>query len=314
MFCRNISRRKFIVEAVKAAGALAAGMLFPGGYSQAKEKMNSTVAVARGKSPREITRRAVELLGGMRRFVSRGDVVLVKPNIGWDRLPEQAANTHPEVVVALVEMALEAGAKKVKVFDRTCNEPRRCYINSGIQPALERFKKDHGLGSEVEIFHTERRKFVRVSIKGAEVLKKWPIYRDALEVDRVINAPVAKHHTLARYTLSLKNMMGVMGGNRGQIHWELSKALSDLNGFVRTDLAIVDATRVLLRNGPSGGNLADVEEKDMVIASGNLVAADSTALRALFGVEPDEVPHVKYAGLRGLGPTDRRFIRIVENP
>ncbi|RMG57589.1 MAG: DUF362 domain-containing protein [Deltaproteobacteria bacterium] len=311
MRCLRLTRREFLEKSARTLLALAGGRLIsrPGSGAYAGEVV--PVSLVTGEDIGTSVRKAVALLGGMENFVSRGDVVLVKPNIGWDRKPEQAANTHPEVVVALVELALESGAKRVKVFDRTCNEPRRCYINSGILPAVEKFKKERGLGREVEIYHTERRKFVTVRIKDAEVLKKWPLYRDALEVDKIIDVPVAKHHTLAGYTLGLKNMMGIMGGNRGQVHWELSKALADLNAYLTPSLTVVDGTRILLRNGPSGGNLADVAVKNTVVASPNPVSADAVAVRTLFGADPASVPHIAYAAERGLGPLGGEAVRVV---
>jgi uncharacterized protein (DUF362 family) len=106
----------------------------------------------------------------------------------------------------------------------------------------------------VKIYHVKKRDFVKVKIQNAQVLKQWPLYRDAMEVDKIVNVPVAKHHSLADYTLSLKNMMGIMGGNRSRIHWGLPGALADLNGFLKTNLAVIDGTKILLRNGPSGGN------------------------------------------------------------
>jgi uncharacterized protein (DUF362 family) len=254
---------------------------------------------------------ALEAVGGMKHYIAKNDVVLIKPNIGWDRVPDQAANTEPELVISLIRHVLESGAKEVRIFDRTCNEPRRCYINSGIEPSVLEFAKREGVKDRVKIYHVERRKFVRVEIKNAEILKKWPLYRDALEVDKIINVPVAKHHSLSGYTLSLKNMMGVMGGNRGQIHWRLSSALADLNGYVRTDLAVIDGTKILLRNGPSGGNVKDVARKDMIIASPNPVAADTIAASVLFGADGAAVPHIREASIRGLGPIQDKNIRRI---
>jgi uncharacterized protein (DUF362 family) len=320
------SRRKFLrfaggaagIAAAKGLGLIAGGAGLSGsgltGLLEAEADAASGVPVAVGSGPNaaENVRRAIAALGGIKAFVSRGDVVVLKPNIGWDRSPEQAANTDPDLVVALAEMCLSAGAKEVRVFDRTCNEPRRCYASSGIQAAVERFGKRHGAADAVRIYHVEDRKFRRTSIPGALTLKEWDLYRDALEADKIINVPVAKHHSLATVTLGLKNMMGVMGGNRGQIHFNLSDCLVDINRRLPSRLTVIDATRVLLRNGPSGGNLADVHAAGKVFASADIVAADVVAAEKIFGFSSGDVAHIKKALDSGLGVSSPAQIRVVE--
>ncbi|MGZ9252557.1 MAG: DUF362 domain-containing protein [Candidatus Deferrimicrobiaceae bacterium] len=278
----------------------------------AAAEASSQVAVASGASPSDNVRRAVDALGGIRTFISRGDVVVLKPNIGWDRTPEQAANTDPGVVIAVAELCLSAGAKEVRVFDRTCNEPRRCYASSGIQQAVETYARKHHAGDSLRVYHVEDRKFQRTEIPGAILLRQWDLYRDALEADKIINVPVAKHHSLATVTLGLKNMMGVMGGNRGQIHFRLPECLVDLNQRIRTRLTVIDATRILLRNGPSGGNLEDVRNVGKIFASGDIVAADVVAAQAIFGLKGGEVAHIRMAGEAGIGVSDPGRIRVAE--
>jgi uncharacterized protein (DUF362 family) len=216
------------------------------------------------------------------------------------------------VVVAMAEQCLLAGAKEVRVFDRTCNEPRRCYVNSGIQQAVETYAGKNHAGDTLRVYHVEDRKFRRTEIPGALVLKDWDLFRDALEADKIINVPVAKHHSLATVTLGLKNMMGVMGGNRGQIHFRLPECLVDLNRRVTTRLTVIDATRILLRNGPSGGNLEDVRNVGKIFASADIVAADTVAAHAIFGLKSGEVAHIRMAGEAGLGAVDPGRIRVTE--
>ena len=313
------SRRKFLQVAGGTAGMLAAG---GGGWlrgglpsfpeTAAAQGIGATVASASGANPGENVRRAVSALGGIKSFVSRGDVVVLKPNIGWDRTPDQAANTDPVVVVALAEMCLSAGAKEVRIFDRTCNEPRRCYASSGIPAAVEAFGKKHGASGTVRIYHVEERKFQRTSIPGALAMKEWDLYRDAMEADRIINVPVAKHHSLATVTLGLKNMMGVMGGNRGQIHFNLPECLVDLNRRLPSSLTVIDATRVLLRNGPSGGNLADVRALGEIFASADVVAADVVAAEKVFGLKARDVAHIQKALDGKLGVASPAQIRVLD--
>jgi uncharacterized protein (DUF362 family) len=261
------------------------------------------VAVADGKDFARITVMALAMLGGMGRFVKRGATVVVKPNMGWDRSVEQGANTHPLVVRSVVEECLKAGAKKVKVFDRTCNDERRCYVNSGIGPVLR------GM-TNVDVKYLEEERYRKMVLNG-RVLKEWELYGEALAADVYINVPVAKHHGLTGLTLGMKNVMGIMGGNRGSIHKHIDVALADINAVFRPHLTIIDATRILTAHGPQGGDLRDVKALNMVIASTDIVAADAYAT-TLFGKRPDEIAVTVAAHRRGLGEMDLKKINVVK--
>jgi len=302
-----IDRREFLQQvAAWSAGSAFAVPLLDLTSAWGQTAAPSTLAVARGKDYAGITAAAVEALGGMAKFVRRGDKVVVKPNIGWDRKPEQAANTHPEVVKALVKMCLDAGAKQVLVFDRPCNDARRTYPHSGIAPAVESIGDDRAKWKYVD-----RRLFVPVDIRNGKALDQWDLYQEAIEADCYINAPVAKHHSLTRLTLGLKNVMGVCGGRRGKIHQNIPEKLTDLNLAVAPKLTVVDATRILLRHGPSGGRLEDVEVKDTVIASADVVAADAYAT-TLFGLKPEQVKPTVAAARRGLGEMDLDKVKTIK--
>jgi len=258
------------------------------------------LAVVTGASPAKTTSAAIDALGGMKAFVKRGDVVVVKPNIGWDRTPEYAANTNPEVVSTLVRLCLEAGAKKVKVFDRSVNDPRRCYVQSGIADAV---KKAGG-----EVSYIDERKFRDVKINGS-VLKSWPLYTELMEADKVINVPIAKHHGLSRLTLGMKNWMGVMGGSRASIHQKINESLVDISMAIKPTLIVLDAVRVLTANGPQGGNLKDVKKLDTIVAGVNQVAVDAYGA-TLFGMKSSDIGYVRIAAQNGFGPMDTARMKI----
>ena len=262
-----------------------------------------TVAVAEGSDPSQITRNAINALGGMKRFVRPGNTVVVKPNIGWDRTPELAANTNPLVVRAVVEECLRAGAKKVKVFDRTCNDERRCYENSGIEAALKGLKG-------VDVKYLEEERYKKVALNG-KALKEWDLYGEALSADVYINVPVLKHHGLSKLTIGMKNVMGIMGGNRGSIHKNIDVALADINTVFKTHLVVVDATRILTAHGPQGGDLKDVKKLNKVIASTDIVAADAYAT-TLFGLKPEDIAVTVEAHRRGLGEIRVDRMRILK--
>ncbi len=293
-----MDRRTFL----KASGA--ASLLAPVLIREAlAAREQSLVAVAEGTDYPAITRKVINSLGGMKKFVKPGDIVVVKPNMGWDKAIEFAANTHPLVVRTVVEECLAAGAKKVKVFDNTCNDSRRCYVNSGIENILKGMKN-------VECKHIETERFKKVTLNG-HFLKEWELYDEALSANVYINVPIAKHHGLSKLTLGLKNIMGIMGGSRGYIHRNIDVALADLNAHFKSHLTIIDATRILTAHGPQGGNIADVKVLNKVIASTDIVAADAYAT-TLFGLKPADIPVTVAAYKRGLGEMDLGKIKIVK--
>jgi uncharacterized protein (DUF362 family) len=260
------------------------------------------LVISKGTAPAHITEAALQALGGMPRFVSRGDIVLVKPNIGWDRTPELAATTNPEVVATLVRLCVDAGAKKVKVFDNPCEDPRRCYVSSGIMQAA----KEAG----ATVSYIDERRFRTMDIKG-EALKTWKVYQEAVEVDKVINCPILKHHSLARITMGMKNFMGLVGGDRSRIHWHLNQAIVDLTAFFKPTLVVLDAVRILTANGPQGGSLKYVKRLNTVAAGNDSVAIDAVGA-TLFGLVPEELEYLQIAAQRGLGRMDLGKLRIKE--
>lgn len=259
------------------------------------------LVVVRGGEPRAAVRRAVEALGGMRRFVARGDVVAIKPNMAWDRTPEQAANTNPDVVAEVARLCFEAGAARVLVGDVPTNEPHRVYQRSGIAAAAR--------AEGAEIVLPERRRFRRVDLRG-ELLGEWPVFDLVLRADKVINIPVVKHHSLTGATLGIKNWYGILGGQRHRLHQRIQESLADLADFMRPTLTILDAWRVLVRNGPTGGNLADVELHRTVIAGTDPVALDAWAAKAYWDLDERRMPYLRLAARRGLGTPEFEKLRI----
>ena len=263
----------------------------------------AVLSIAEGKDHAAITRNAINAIGGIQKFVKKGDVVVVKPNIGWDRKPEYAANTNPIVVKTIAEECIKAGAKKIKVFDNTCNDPRRCYQNSGMSSTLKGLK-------DVELKYMADERYKNIKLNGI-ALKEWELYDEAISANVFINVPVAKHHSLTRLTLALKNMMGIMGGNRGYIHRNIEDSLADLNKTVKSHLVVIDATRILLNHGPQGGSLSDVKILDKVIASTDIVAADAYAT-TLFGLNPSDIATTVTAYKRNLGEMNLSKIKVVK--
>ncbi|RQD67328.1 MAG: DUF362 domain-containing protein [Desulfonatronovibrio sp. MSAO_Bac4] len=302
-----VSRRDFLKKqgqaALFAAAAAKAGFIFPSG---AGAEDIPDIAVSRG-GPDKAVRDAVEALGGMGAFVNPGDRVVIKPNMSFAHPPERATNTHPLLVKALAEMCIQAGASRVLVLDNPLQNADQCMEMSGISAACASIDN-----TSVRTFNASRF-FEKVSLDQALNMKEADVMRDVLESDVLIAAPVAKSHSGTGVSLSMKGMMGLIR-DRGIMHrrYNLSSAIVDLCTFLRADLAIIDATRVLSSHGPFGPG--EVIEADRVIASRDMVAADSMAVDMFpwYGrdVKPANVAHISEAHKRGLGRMDLENLNI----
>jgi uncharacterized protein (DUF362 family) len=262
------------------------------------------LAAAHGASPAAITEAALKALGGIERFVKSGQNVVIKPNICVDyHTPEYAATTNPEVVATLVKLCLGAGAKRVRVMDMPFGgTPESAYAISGIGEAV----KD--AGGQMEIMSPV--KFIQTAIPSGKDIQSWSIYRDALEADVLIDVPIAKNHSLARLTLGGKNLLGLVS-NANQIHQNLGQRIADLVTVIRPTLTVVDAYRIMVTHGPTGGSLNDVKAANTVIASHDIVAADAYAA-TLFNLTGKDITFVKAAAAMGLGTLDLASVKVAE--
>jgi uncharacterized protein (DUF362 family) len=257
--------------------------------------------IARGKGPAVNLAAALDRIGGMRALVSREDIVLIKPNIGWDRTPAQAANTDPELVAAIVRACVDAGAKEVIVTDSSCNDAEPSFLHSGIGDAARRAGARVLLPGDVETR--------AVTIPGKA--GSWSVLEPYVRATKLINVPVAKQNPLAGITAGLKNGFGLVRDDRQLLHAGLAESIVGLSSLMRPTVTIVDATRVLLRNGPRGGNLGDVKNLDSLALSFDPVAVDAWAASEL-GVDPAGVPHIQLAETRGLGTANFKALSPVE--
>ncbi|MEJ5199784.1 MAG: DUF362 domain-containing protein [Anaerolineae bacterium] len=263
------------------------------------------LVVARGPNaaPAEITRRAIAALGGIERFVKKGADVIIKPNICAAYYPfEYASTTNPEVVATLVQLCLEAGAKRVRVMDFPFGgSAQAAYEKSGIGAAVK------AVGGVMEVM--SNMKYRDVEIPQGKRLKQWKFYGDILDADVLINVPIAKDHSSATLTLGMKNMMGVVLDRSGMHSRGLHQSIADINTVVRPQLTVVDAIRILTNNGPTGGNLNDVKKLDTIIASADVVAADAFAT-TLFNLQPSDIGYIRLGAEMGLGRMDLNALKI----
>ncbi len=260
------------------------------------------LAVAHGTDINKIVQAVIKSLGGIERFVKKGNDVIIKPNICVAyHTYEYAATTNPEVIGELVRLCLEAGARRVRVMDQPFGgTAEQAYERSGIAKAV----KDAGGIMEI----MSNIKFRETAIPEGRDIKKWPVYTDALAADVLINVPIAKHHSLGRLTLGMKNLMGLIQ-NRNDFHFNLGQRIADLASLLRPDLTVVDAVRIMTNHGPSGGNLDDVKLMNTVIASHDIIAADAYAA-TLFGLTGLDIPAVRAGAELGLGITNLDEVRV----
>ncbi|MBI4789070.1 MAG: DUF362 domain-containing protein [Chloroflexi bacterium] len=260
--------------------------------------------VARGPSPSAITRAAIDAIGGMSKFVEPGNDVILKPNIcNAHNTFEYASTTNPEVLATLVKLCLEAGAKRVRVMDQPFSgTAAEAYKVSGIREAVEK------AGGQMEVMSSA--KFVVAEFKGRNI-KSWHVYQDILKADVVINVPIAKHHGSAQVTLAMKGLMGVIN-NRNDIHTALDQRIADLSTTIKPTLNVIDAVRVLTRNGPTGGRLDYVMQANTIIVSHDPVAADGYATQLFFSKKPESIGYIKIGAEMGLGRYDFGNLRIKE--
>ncbi len=293
-----MKRREFIGTAALAGASLA---LARPGRSLAAPGKPDLVAVKNGE-PAAMFDRGIQELGGMKAFVKPGQKVLVKPNIGWDVTPERGGNTNPALVARIVEQALAAGAKEVYVFDHSCDDGRRCYKTSGIEAAAQ------AAGAKVAPGYMEG-SYQRVEVAQGEELITAKVHELLLQADVFINVPVLKHHSSSMLTIGMKNLMGVVW-DRGYWHGHsLMQCIADMASYRKPDLTVVDAYRVMKRNGPRGISEDDVVTMKTQLLSTDLVAADAAAAK-LFGTEPKDVPFIVKAAEAKLGRMDLAALDI----
>lgn len=300
---KPITRRETLQKLAKLSGCLAlsgaAAWSLQSPFSALADSGNRKfiiegVGQTDGYDVKALTRKTFEAAGGMKQFVSKGDVVVLKPNISWARRPDLAATTHPEVLEAVIELCQEAGAKRVRIADNTIHDARRCFAITGTGMVAKKTGAD--------LIYPRSSLMRKMKLQGSR-LDVWPVFVPLLEADRLINLPVAKHHSLSSLTLGMKNWIGGVDGSRWTLHQDINQSIVDLAHFFEPTVTLIDAVRIMRRNGPSGGSTADVEEKNTLVLSNDPVAADAKAA-LLFGRKPEDIGFIRLAQKQGLGSSD----------
>jgi uncharacterized protein (DUF362 family) len=311
----KLNRREFIERSVKAGTLLAAtgaGAWFyydEKGPSPDEEKRleplpdysltpvtGKSLAIVKGTDRKGSARRAVELLGGMERFVKKGEKVLLKPNVAFASSPSMGATTHPDIIEIITELCLQAGAEEVLVMDNPINDPAACFMLTGIKEAADK--------SGARVLYPQKSYFQNYTLEGASLIRAWPLlYGPLREVNRVIGlAPVKSHHRSGA-SMTMKNWYGLLGGQRNLFHQDIHTIITELALMVKPTLVLLDGMEVMTSNGPTGGSRSDLSRKNTMIASTDQVAADTFGA-TLLGLAPEDLPHLAMAEKGGAGTTD----------
>jgi uncharacterized protein (DUF362 family) len=301
-----MKRRNFLSNTLKAGLLAGPAIGITGSELLANSVQNPNtdydLVAVKGGEPAAMLDKALESLGGIQRFVKKGQHVLVKPNIGWDATPERAANTNPQLVKRLIELCKQAGASRVSVFDKTCNDWQKCYANSGIEKAV----KEAG---GIMVPGNAESYYKPVNIPQANKLKNVKVHDLYLTADVIINVPVLKHHSGTTLTIAMKNLMGVVWDRWFWHENDLHRCIAEFPRFKMPHLNIVDAYNVMLRNGPRGVSVDDISNMKALLVSTDIVAIDAAAVK-LFGMEPDDIGFVKIAHELGLGNKNLDKLKI----
>jgi uncharacterized protein (DUF362 family) len=276
------------------------------GYAVEPSSLAADLGIARGNNVPALVRSAVDAIGGIKRFVQRGDVVVIKPNVAFERAAALGATTNPEVLIAIIELVREAGAKEIRVCDNPIESAEACFVKSGIHRAA--------IESGARVYLPHKADFEIIDVPNAKWISKWPFfYRPFDGANKVIGVAPVKDHNLCRASMTTKNWYGLLGGRRNQFHQDIHGIIADLALMLRPTFVLLDGTRVLWRSGPTGGNLEDVRPGQTIVASTDSLAADAFGWDDLLARKSEELPaYFANSAKLGLGNPDYSSLKLKE--
>ncbi len=277
-----------------------------GGFAVPDQPSVADLGVAYGEKLDEMLRAAVDAIGGIGRFIQKGDVVVIKPNVAFERPAVLGATTNPDVLTAVINLVRQAGASEIRVADNPIESPESCFARSGIRAAAEK--------SGARLYLPEPSQFELLGTPGATWIERWPFFWAPFEgATKVIGVSPIKDHNLCRASMTTKNWYGLLGGRRNQFHQDIHGIISDLALMLRPTFVVLDATRVLFRSGPTGGSLGDVKAGHTLVVSRDSLAADAFGWDQLLERKGEALPeYFARANGRKLGEPDWRKLRLSE--
>ena len=318
----DISRREFIIRSIKAGSAIVvtgtiAAILYDSKGPQVKEKQDiiklpdytikpikgKTISIVKGKKRSQTLQKAFDLLGGLSRFIVKGDKVLIKPNIAFATSPTLGATTHPEIITTMIDLCFKAGASKVSILDNPINDPASCYLLTGIEDAVKNTKADLILPKE--------NLFRNMTLKNGKLIKNWPLlYKPLIESTKVIGLAPIKNHHRSGASMSMKNWYGLLGGRRNVFHQDINTIVTELAMMIRPTLVVLDGFDVMMTNGPTGGSISDLKQKNTIIVSTDQVAADTVGA-GLLNLKSKDLPYLSMAERAGVGSTNYKNLKPI---
>jgi uncharacterized protein (DUF362 family) len=255
------------------------------------------ISIVKGSDRVKTVDKALELLGGIERFVNKGETVLIKPNVAFATAPMLGATTRPELVAEVVRLCLnKALARKVFVTDNPINNPQSCFTLSGIGKAARE--------AGATVILPKSHLFKPTTLEGGKLIREWPIFYEPFsKVDKVIGISPIKDHLRSGASMTMKNWYGLLGGRRNIFHQDINGIISELAMMVKPSLVILDGVDVMMTNGPTGGSLSDLRKANTLIASTDMVAADSYGC-GLLDLKVSDLPYLSKAEKAGVGTTD----------
>jgi uncharacterized protein (DUF362 family) len=320
----NLGRRHFLARAGKAGISIAAAgtvsywlydtqgpkpgidteklVTFPAHFS-VPDIAAKTMSIVQGSDRAKTVNKAIELLGGIERFVKPSETVAIKPNVAFASTPMLGATAHPELVAATVRLCYKAGAKQVYVTDNPINDPASCFTISGIRKAASK--------ARARVMLPKNHHFKHTTLENGKLIKNWPIFFGPFaNVDKLIGITPVKHHERAGASMSMKNWYGLLGGRRNIFHQDINTIIAELAMMVKPTLVILDGTEVMMTNGPTGGSVSDLRRTNTLIASTDMVAADSYGC-SLLNLKVSDLPYLTKAQIAGAGTTDYESLKPV---
>ncbi len=265
-----------------------------------QHQVGQTMSVVTGSDRVRTVNKAIGLLGGIERFVKKGETVAIKPNVAFASPPMLAATANPQLVAEVVRLCYKAGARQVIVADNPINDPASCFTLSGIGKAASQ--------ANAEVVLPKTHHFKHTTLTGGKLIRNWPMFFGPFEnADKLIGISPVKDHARAAASMSMKNWYGLLGGRRNVFHQDINTIIAELAMMVRPTLVILDGTEVMMTNGPTGGSVSDLKRANTLIASTDCVAADSYGC-SLLELAVSDLPYLAKAEKAGAGTTDYKSL------
>lgn len=320
-FENKMNRRQFLIRAGKAGGLIAVSsalglFLYDSKGPTGEEKsdlfqlsdysipeLGKKMAIVKGEDRKATVTKAIDALGGMEKFITKGDKVLLKVNAAFASPAILSATTNPDLIAKVIELCLKAGASEVRVTDNPINDPESCFKLTGIADAVK--------SAGGKLILPKESYFKPISVEGGQLIRNWPfLYKPLVDVDKVIGIAPVKDHQRSGASMCMKNWYGLLGGRRNTFHQDIHNIIKELAMMIKPTLVILDGTTTMMTNGPTGGAVSDLKNTNTMIVSTDQVAADAFGC-TLLGKTVGDLPYITKAAALKLGTSDYQSLKPI---